>query len=183
MAPPPTKSQMLSHLDNCLTFKFIAVDTEGYYPDLLGISVAHPGLQSVYYPIGHREDVNIDSEVDGLLRHVLASVPYRIFHNAGHDLAALPELMDLPFICTMVLGHMVDENVMSKSLDYMHKTYCKGEGKQMHPLMASIIKTMGWYHVPYSLLYDYARVDARITMELFQQLLPLYEEQFGPLFS
>lgn len=135
----------------------------------------------MYFPIGHREDVNIDAEVDEVLRRTLRSVPYRIFHNAGHDLVALPDLFDLPFVCTMILAHMVDENVMSKGLDYLSKYYCGNEGKQMHPLMASIIKTHSWYHVPYALMYDYASVDASLTMELFMTLLPKYEEQFGSL--
>ncbi len=175
---------MLAHLELCSTFKYLAVDTEGYVEQgLLGISVAHPGLDSMYFPVGHREDVNIDKETEEFLIRVIMEVPYRIFHNAGHDLIALPYLFDLPFICTMIMGHMVDENVMSKGLDYMHKFYCGGEGKQMHPLMASIIKTHGWYAVPYSLVYDYGKVDAGITMELFQTLKPLYEAQFGPIWS
>lgn len=173
----------MAHLENCLAFKYIAVDTEGYAPNPLGISVAHPGLQSMYFPVGHREDVNIDEEEYSFLCHVLKVVDYRIMHNAGHDLVVLPFLFDLPFICTMIMGHMVDENVMSKGLDYMHKFYCGGEGKQMDPLMESIIKTMGWDYVPYALMYGYASTDAGITMELFLKLLPLFEEQFGPIWS
>jgi len=166
-----------------LDFKYIAVDTEGFAPDLLGISIANPGLQSMYFPVGHREDVNIDEETTAFLMHVLENVPYRIMHNAGHDIVALPTLAKLPFVCTMIMAHMVDENVMSKGLDYLHKSYCGGEGKQMHPLMASIIKTMGWYYVPFELVNAYADTDALITMELFIKLLPRYEEEFGSLWS
>lgn len=166
-------------------FEYVAVDTEGFAPDLLGISIAHPGLKSMYFPTGHREDVNVDDEVLSAIRRTLLSIPYRIFHNAAHDLVALPYLFNLPFICTMIMGHMVDENVMSKSLDFMHKWYTKKEGKIMHPLMASIIKTpgLGWYHVPFELMNEYADNDALITMELFLTLLPLYEEQFGSFWS
>lgn len=174
----------MAHLENCLRFKYLAVDTEGYIAQgLLGISVANPALQSMYFPVGHREDVNIDEETQLFLSHTIATVPYRIFHHAGHDIMALPETFDKPFICTMIMGHMVDENLMSKGLDYMHKYYCGGEGKEMHPLMASIIKTMGWYHVPFELMNSYADTDALITMELFLELLPKYEAQFGPVWS
>lgn len=173
----------MDHLESCLAFKYVAVDTEGFAPDILGISIAHPLLESMYFPVGHREDVNIDEETHNFLKHVLRSVPFRIMHNAGHDLIALPYLFDLPFICTMIMAHMIDENVMSKGLDYLHKIYCGGEGKEMDPVMASIIKTMGWDYVPYALMYDYARVDAKITMELFLTISPLYEEQFGPIWS
>lgn len=174
---------MLAHLENCLSFKYLAVDTEGYAPDILGISIAHPALHTMYFPVGHKEDVNIDDETHEFLRHVLKTVSYRVFHHAGHDILSLPYLFDLPFVCTMIMAHMVDENVMSKGLDYLHKLYCGGEGKQMNPLMASIIKTMGWEYVPFELMNSYADTDALITMELFLKLLPLYEEQFGPLWS
>jgi 3'-5' exonuclease len=175
---------MLAHLENCLTFKYIAVDTEGFLDQgRLGTSVAHPGLESMYFPEGHMEDVNIDEEVAEALKETISSVPYRIFHNAAHDLMWFPELFDLPFVCTMIMGHMVDENLLSKGLDYMHKHYCGGEGKEMDPLMSSIISSMGWYYVPYSLMSMYAGTDAAITMELFIELKPLYESQFGELWT
>lgn len=174
---------MVSILENSLDFKYIAVDTEGFLPNILGISICNPALQSMYFPVGHREDVNIDEEIFALLVYVLKTVPYRIMHHAGHDICILPWIFDLPFVCTMILGHMVDENIMSKGLDFMHKHYCGGEGKQMPPLMASIIKTMGWEYVPFELMNIYADNDALITMELFLSLLPKYEEQFGPLWS
>jgi DNA polymerase I-like protein with 3'-5' exonuclease and polymerase domains len=138
----------------------------------------------MYFPIGHHESVNIDEEISGQLREVLETVQYRIFHNAGHDLVALPYLFDLPFFDTMIGGHMVDENLMSKSLDYMVKHYCPGEeAKQRPDLMQSIIDIWGWYQVPYALVYGYAAQDALITMKLFLKLLPLYTEQFGELWT
>jgi len=159
------------------------VDTEGYAPNILGISIAHPALHSMYFPVGHQEDINIDEETRNFLQHVLKTVPYRIMHNAAHDIVALPYISDLPFVCTMIMAHMVDENVMSKGLDYLHKYYCSGEGKEMDPLMESIIKTLGWEWVPYALMDKYGKVDAKITMELFLELLPKYENQFGALWS
>lgn len=175
---------MLDHLERCSNFKYLAVDTEGYVAQgLLGLSIANPLLESMYFPLGHREDVNVDQEVREAIRGVLTSVPYRVMHNAAHDMVALPYLDKLPFVCTMIMAHMVDENVMSKGLDYLHKHYCKGEGKQMPELMLSIIKTMGWYYVPFELVNSYGDEDARITMELFIALQPLYEEQYGPLWS
>jgi 3'-5' exonuclease len=173
---------MVSLLESSLVFKCLAVDTEGYAPNILGISICTPALQSMYFPVGHKEDINIDNETNTLLQHVLRTVPFRIMHNAGHDILALPSIFDLPFICTMIMGHMVNENIMSKGLDYMSKFY-GGPGKKMDPLMESIVKTMGWDYIPYALMDAYADNDALITMELFLKLLPMYESQFGPLFS
>lgn len=169
---------MHQFLENCLTFKYISVDTEG---NLLGISIATPALQSMYFPIGHIQNVNVDEETKREIYRILVTVPYRIMHHAGHDIRILPEIEKLPFVCTMIMAHMVDENVLSKGLDYLHKYYCKGEGKQKHPLMDSIIKTMGWEYVPIELMNEYADNDALITMELFIALLPLFEAQFGSL--
>ncbi len=181
---------MLSQLEACSAFKYVAVDTEGYAPNLLGISLSHPGLTSMYFPLGHKEDVNIDASLYSDLRDLLFSIPYRVFHHAAHDTVALDKqfatgtkMQELPFICTMIMGHMVDENVMSKGLDYMHKVHCGGEGKVKDPLMQSIIDTMGWEYVPYILMSDYATMDAQITMELFLALKKKYEEQFGPIWS
>lgn len=83
----------------------------------------------------------------------------------------------------MVGGHMVDENVISKGLDWMHKTYVGEPGKERPALMQSIINSMGWDWVPYSLIYPYASLDALSTMRLFLKIKPLFEEQFGPLWS
>jgi hypothetical protein len=174
----------MAFLDLCSSFKFLAVDTEGYAPNILGISVAHPALSALYFPVGHRENVNIDKEVFDKLQDVLQTVSFRIFHNAGHDLIALPYLFDLPFFDTMIGGHMVDENVISKSLDWMVKTYCPGEDAKQRPeLMQQIIDMWGWYQVPYALVAPYATQDALITMKLFLKLLPLFEAQFGELWT
>lgn len=169
-------------LENCLQFKYISVDTEGFAPNPLGISVCNPALQGMYFPIGHKEDVNIDAETYEFLVHVLKTVPYRVFQYAGHDITILPFLRDLPFVCTMIMAHMINENLLSKSLDYLGKFYV-GEGKKQDPLMESIIKSMGWEWVPFELMNLYAEWDAILTMKLFQVLLPLFEEEYGPLWS
>ena len=73
------RQQLKQHLENCLTFKAISVDTEGFTKDTcLGVSIAHPALDAEYYALGHREDVNVDDETRELIFHVLESVPYRI---------------------------------------------------------------------------------------------------------
>ncbi len=174
---------MVHLLERCSKFKYIAVDTEGYPYRPLGISIANPLGECAYFPIGHTEDVNIDEDLYAQLIETIKKVPYRIFHNAAHDIVILPMVRDLPFVCTMIMGHMVDENVMSKSLDYLHKYYCGGEGKTGDPVMQGIIDTMGWYAVPFMLMQKYAANDAKVTMELFLELLPLYEAQFDSLWS
>ncbi len=170
-------------LERSSAFKYISVDTEGYSYRPLGISIANPLGEAAYFPIGHTEDVNIDDELYKQLMHTIEKVPYRIMHHAGHDITILPSIHDLPFVCTMIMAHMIDENVMSKRLDYLHKLYCGGDGKTGDPVMQGIIDTMGWYAVPYVLMNKYAANDAKITMELFLELLRRYEAEFGSLWS
>jgi hypothetical protein len=160
------------------------VDTEGFTAKTrLGTSICTPAMQSLYFPEGHKENVNIDEEVSQALHETIARVPYRIFHNAAHDTVILPYTKDLPFVCTMIMGHMVDENVMSKGLDYMHKWHCGGEGKQKPEAMQKIIDLMGWEWVPFEMMNAYGDNDAVITMELFYSLKAKYEEQFGPIWN
>lgn len=168
-----------------MNFKYIAVDTEGFTREtMLGLSVAAPMSEGMYFPFGHMEDVNVDDEVKEAIAYTLIHVPYRIMHHAGHDLMILPEeLADLPFACTMIMAHMVNENLWSKSLDAVHAHFCGGPGKKKHPVMESIINTLGWEYVPYSLMSAYGAVDAQITMEAFLAILPLYEAEFGPLWT
>ncbi len=191
----------IRHLESCLDYDYIAVDSEGWpkgaiyqvqgvkhvSKGLLGVSIALPTLEAMYFPLGHTfEDVNIDSDVLDLMKQVLLSVKYRIFHNAGHDLYSMLEIVDmrdLPFLDTMILGHMVNENLYSKALDVMHKHYCKGAGKDRDPMMQALIDAVGWYLVPFELINRYGSVDAEITMELAQALIPLYTEQFGSLWT
>lgn len=191
----------IRHLESCLDYDYIAVDSEGYRkgqfykvrdtkfvsPGILGVSIALPTLEAMYFPIGHTfEDVNIDQEVLALMIDVIKSVKYRIFQNAQHDLYSMLEIVDmreLLFLDTMVMAHMIDENLYSKQLDVLHKHYCKGSGKDRDPMMQSIIDAVGWYMIPFELVNRYASVDAAITMELAQTLIPLYTEQFGPLWT
>jgi DNA polymerase I-like protein with 3'-5' exonuclease and polymerase domains len=191
----------IRHLENCLEFDYISVDSEGWprgatyevnkkkliSPGILGVSIALPTLDTMYFPLNHTfEDVNISPIVRSLLIDVLKSVKYRIFHHAAHDLYSMLELVDmreLLFLDTMILAHMVDENFYSKQLDALHKHYCKGSGKDRDPMMQGIIDAVGWYMIPFELVNRYASVDSQITMELAQTLIPLYTEQFGPLWS
>jgi DNA polymerase I-like protein with 3'-5' exonuclease and polymerase domains len=165
------------------------VDTESDHEiDLfLGLSLAVAGY-GMYFPIGHlEEDVNIDDEVYECAIDTIKNHRLRVFQNAGYDLMVFEKLgvkLDGPFACTMIMAHMVDENLPSKSLDSLHKVFVpNGVGKIRHPLMQHIIDTMGWRYVPVYLMNEYGTQDAVATSELFMVLAPLFEAQFGEMFS
>ncbi len=175
---------MMAHLEHCSGFEYLAVDTEGFNSTdrFFGISIATP-LQSMYFPYNHLDEKPVSDEIKHEIRTVLTSVPYRIMHNAGHDIVMLPYIANLPFVCTMIMAHMVNENWMSKSLEYLHKEVCGGEGKIKDPLMDSIKRTLGWEYIPFPIVNKYAAEDAFITFELFLELRRRYEQEFGPLWS
>lgn len=191
--PLPTKDEMLHFLDSLAVAPHIAIDTEADYkvdPLLhLGFSMAYSSI-GMYFPVGHLEqDANIDEEVFKIAMEVMATARLRVFQHAGHDLDVLEEgynnyLWDKPFVCTMIMAHMIDENIISKSLDHLHKTFVSGGvGKIRHPLMQQIIDTMGWRFVPVYLMNEYGTQDAVATSQLFLELEPLYKIQFGRLYN
>lgn len=166
------------------------MDTESD-PDVdlfLGVSVGFAAT-GMYFPINHlEEDANIDDDIYELLFETIRNCPLRIFHNAAFDLTQFVkhfnlDLWSLPFADTMIMAHMVDENVMSKKLDYLCKYYLGNEGKNRSPLMQSMIDSMGWRYVPTIMLADYGANDAKITWELYHCLKPMFEEQYGPLYD
>lgn len=155
---------------------------------ILGISVAFLN-QGMYFPINHLEsEANISDEIYDRLLSLLSDRQLLVMHNKAHDLEVFRTELELnlwehPVACTMIMAHMVDENVPSKSLDYLHKHYTGKEGKNRSVLMQSFIDSMGWLYVPVVLMAEYAANDAIITEELFNVLLPLFEKQYGPLYE
>lgn len=190
-APIVSEKELLDFLEIVPAFPHIAIDTEGDFdhdpPIFLGFSAAY--LQTAYYfPVAHMEkEANIDRDLLEYAMKQFMLNPLRVFHNAAHDLTELEKLefsmWQLPYVCTMIAAHMVNENLPSKSLDSLHKIYTGGEGKKRPPLMQDIIDTMGWRYVPVSLMNVYAPQDAIATSELFKVIEPLYVAEFGPFYE
>lgn len=154
---------------------------------ILGISVAF-AHQGIYFPINHLEqDANVSDEILEQLLATMSSRSLLIMHNKAHDLEVFRteleiDLWEHPVADTMIMAHMIDENVPNKGLDYLHKHYTGKDGKNRSELMQSFIDSMGWKYVPVVLMEEYATNDAIITEELFEILLPLWEDQYGPLY-
>lgn len=192
LGPPiPTKDEMLHFLDMVPYFPHVAVDTEGDFklePNLfLGFSLAFLKT-GMYFPVAHMEaEANIDSEVLEKAMKVVDANPLRVMHHAGHDLKEIEKIgysmWDKPYACTMIMCHMINENLPNKSLDNMHKHYTGGEGKDRPEVMQSIINTMGWRYIPAQLMSIYATQDAVACSELFVSIKDNYIEQFGELYE
>lgn len=175
------------------TAKKIAVDTEGTGLDVrdgrdhaYGVSLAcrseKGSLYAAYFPFKHKTPTgemdpdNISEEMQDEVREILNSGAAEIvMHNSKYDLFAL-ETLDIfikgPFIDTMLIAHLVNENLpVMKSLDACYKRYVGGTGgKEKSDALEAYIKLFGWSHIPVFLLDRYAEVDAKITLELLEAL-------------
>src|SRR5688500_9031065 len=74
-----------------------------------------------------------------------------------------------PFSNIMLMKHMIDQNVFSKSLDAISRMY-GGDPKKKTDEMKRIIDVFGWDAVPLSYMRPYGANDAYITEQAFHSL-------------
>lgn len=172
----------------------LAVDTEGNAKDYrhdpkaktMGISCAwrsadhRKGVSSDYWPFFHTLGENRSPKDLELLGEEIEAHPVLIFHNAKYDILALENLginvRHKRFYDTMLMGHFLNENMLSKGLDAMSRLY-GGYPKERPDLMKQVIKTFGWEFVPSHIMAEYSAHDAFITYQLFEKLLPDFIEE------
>lgn len=169
----------------------LAIDTETnardprYDPSfrLLGVSYATSDSEGLYLPIGHIGDTrNVLPEL--VLQQLSSEVErsdFLVFHNAKFDLLTLYkglglDLYEANWFDTMLMQHMVNENLPSKALDFLGK-YHFNEGKAKNEEFDKFIKTFGWSFLPVWMIEPYAVQDAILTWKLFQLLYPEMERQ------
>lgn len=167
---------------------YLAVDTEGTlnhpFSETWGLSIHGVGSrdEGEYFAFNHH--VN---PAQNLPRHYLEKIQNAfsrrkgplVFHHAKHDLRALRNLgIDWQgrFYCTMLMAHMVDENIASKELDYLSKYY-GGAPKRNSDFQKGIIDVFGWEYIPIPVIRPYGANDAFITAELFSKIIEDFREQ------
>lgn len=163
--------------------RIIAVDTEGFLGQTIwGVSIAfrtNPnGLLSDYFAFNHKEE-NLSTGQQEILKKLIQEHPRIVLHNAKHDLKAF-EMLGINrtkrFFDTMIMAHMVDENIPNKSLDYLTK-YFGVSNKKMPDGMKQIIDSLGWEYVPLPTMREYAAQDTVSTLELFEVLIRLMSDE------
>lgn len=177
-------------LDCLAAAPYVAVDTEANGGDIrdergfaMGVSVAcrmgtGGPIISAYFPFRHETD-NLPSHYVSELGEVLANHNCLVFHNAKFDIVSLGTLgIDITgkFYDTMLMAHMVDENLTSKGLDFLAKTLLKEAGKN-NDHVKGWAKAWGWHTIPAQMMAPYAKNDAEMTLRLFEHLFPNFEEQ------
>ena len=152
----------------------------------IGISLAiqlFSGISEVYIPYRHVDDENnIDDERKHRLKSILENFPgHLVFHNAKFDLVSL-STMGINYrgkwYCTVIMTHLLNENLMSKSLNSCVRFYVdKEESKKDDPIFKHTVAMLGWGGVPYIIMKQYASYDANLTLRLYFKLKPLFDKE------
>lgn len=178
----PTEEEIYQHLERMRKAPYLTIDTEGElchpFSETWGFSYSVGGV-SEYFPFHHISGDNLDLRYLDMFREVIENHPCLVFHHAKHDLRALRSLginYRGKFYCTMLMSHMINENLFAQSLNAISIHY-GGQPKDMREEMLEIIKRMGWRYVPSWMFKSYAGNDAFITEELFYKLLPEFQAQ------
>lgn len=164
---------------------YVAIDTETTGEDvrdgrgyLMGLSMACND-KAIYLPFRHRVGENLPSDWVSTLQVALSRANCVIFHNAKFDLPSLGSLgltYSGKFYDTMLMAHMINENLPSKSLESLGQKYV-GEGKAKSKDFDTFTKAVGWANVPSSVMDPYARQDALLTLRLFHRLYGEFKKQ------
>lgn len=177
-----THDDLQKHIRSWREAPYIAVDTEGTlnhpFSETWGLSTA-VDAGSEYFGFNHQFGQNLPQSWLPEIKEAIEAAPYLILHHAKHDLRALRNLgIDYqgPFYDTMMMFHMVDENLLSKELDYLGKKFI-GKGKNKSPAMEKLIKHFGWDWVPLEMFRSYGDNDASITKALFEYIYPQFQDQ------
>ena len=182
---PPTEFPDLSKYDE------IAIDLETKDPDLktmgsgsvtgrgkiVGIAVAVHDW-SGYYPVAHEGGGNMDFRmVLNWFQDVLKTPAMKIFHNAMYDVCFIRAAglkIEGSIVDTMIAGSLVDENRFRYDLGSMGRDYV-GRGKN-EVVLAETAKEWGidakseMYKLPAMYVGEYAEADAKLTLELWQEM-------------
>jgi DNA polymerase-1 len=161
----------------------IAIDTETNGKEIrdgrgycVGVSLAWEGENALYLPFRHvDEESNYDlARFLPVLQRILDKFTI-IFHNTAFDLISLRTLGcdtdKVKFMDTMLLAHLLDEELLSYKLDYLGNLYL-GMGKLRSFEFTNWVKWYGWDQLVVELMYDYAMFDAYLTYKLYQFLAP-----------
>ena len=182
---PPEEFKDLSSYDE------IAIDLETKDPNLktmgsgsvtgqakiVGVALAVEGW-SAYYPIAHEGGGNMDrKKVMDYFRTILNYPSKKIFHNAMYDVCFIRAeglKINGTIIDTMIAGSLVDENRFRYDLGSMGRDYV-GRGKNEAVLLETakewgIDPKSEMYKLPAMYVGEYAEQDAKLTLELWQEM-------------
>lgn len=156
---------------------------------LMGISFYFPTGAGYYLPVGHpRSEIWIEKNqpVEWLEELAEFSDKLWIFHNAQFDVNVLERhgVKVSNYDDTLVMTPLVNENVLSYSLDYLGSQILGLKKRNLNKLEKQLEKLRekdsgigGWEMIPITLMGNYAIRDVEITWKLYERLLPALRAQ------
>lgn len=185
----PTDDEINEFLGGMFTADHVGGDTETNGEDIrdgrgycVGLSMAY-GTRAIYLPFRHKFGENLDLQkwkdpIQTAINHCQSIS----FHGSKFDLVSLGTLgLEIPphvkVYCTLVMAHMIDENLFNKSLESLCQKFL-GVGKNKSDgHFDTFTKKVGWGSVPSELMTPYAKQDARLEYMLFKYLYPEFRKQ------
>jgi DNA polymerase-1 len=178
-------------IEDALDAPYLVIDTESNARDFrhdplartVGIAPAFrtaDGIQYAYFPYQHSLGSNLDANHLKRVGKVIEDCQLLVCHNWKYDALALAnvgiDIQHRPFADTMLWVHWLNENLLSKGLDFASQYY-GGQPKKRSDLFNAFKKILGWEWIPAWLMGEYAENDALITAQLYEKLLPDFEAE------
>lgn len=164
----------------------IAVDTETNGEDirdgrgfLQGLSIAYND-RAEYFPFRHKYGENCPKEWLADIQRAFDNATAVTFHNAKFDLPSLETIgltIKGKFYCTMLMAHMINENLPSKSLDMLSARFLNARKNKSDGKFTALVKAIGWANISAEVMYDYAKQDAVLALRLWQKFYPEFKKQ------
>lgn len=176
---------------------YLCVDTESNGEDvrdgrgyLQGISLSFmydTRVATMYFSVRHKFGFNYPREIQERLRELFSTrdkhdLP-NLYHNSKFDIPSLTTFgIKLKsyhnHYCTMLMSHLLNENLFAQSLQSVSKHYLGNEySKVKSPELEKIIKAFGWGHIPSEVMYEYALQDSALGLLVFLKMLPDWEKE------
>ena len=125
----------------------------------------HEAREGMIYEVGENEDQTVLAEVREFLESYSG---YLVFHNAKFDLVSLRTLgIDYKgkFYCTLVISHLVDENLYAYDLTSVARKWIgPEESKEDTPAFKALVKAFGYAGTPIKDMKIYAAHDAALGL-------------------
>ena len=143
----------------------------------MGVSILVDGTDAAYIPVGHTDYFHDVPKNQILPKNLFEGVKVPIvFHNAKFDISVLEEYgCTIPVGLihdTMIMAHYINENHKNYSLDMLAKRF---DLSQKATNVAKVMK-QNWNNIPVVAMGHYAAQDVVSTGQLYEFLLPAYQE-------
>lgn len=147
---------------------------------LMGFCVSVPGMKA-YLPFRHKRG-NLPMRYLPHLEQVLQTKDL-IWHNRKFDMHSCKTIGIDPLqfkgkqYCTMIIAHLIDEEMYSKELDFLANKFLKGEHKYKSSEIHKMGELFGFENLEPETYKEYGSHDAYLTRRLKEVLWSLLRRQ------